>query len=161
MATKKSEHKYEILESIVINKATAQVKDFFVHISEQPADYRFKTHRGVIPVSASIDKVGDQFETLETFFIVPIRLRFETTEISDASFVFQLINPFKGLKLNGQFAAKELENNTTQLSLSVFSTTDTPKKLALKILFSNPFRKIISKQLKAELNFIRSRLETL
>lgn len=140
-----------IKKSMKIRKSRKEIEKYFEKTAKNPGSYTFDTHGGLFPLEDNFTKPGKKFKTKEIFFLFPIELTFETVEKTNDKFKFQLIKPFKALKLMGEYSMRTLDKNTSEISLSIYTRGN---KWLNFPFFIPPIRNMIAKQIGKELQFV-------
>ncbi len=144
-----------IVSSVIINVSRAQAHGWFLSLADHPERYRFETHGGFAFTRGGIGEIGARFETVETFYGVRLRLRFEVTRVTQDRFCFSLRAPLSAIF--GSFSLTPEGTSQTELQLAVGS----PNRAKRLILSCPIIHGAIQHQISRETAHIKEAMETL
>jgi len=149
----------KIKKSVIVNSSKTKLVKWFSNLSQEPSAYSFDSHEGIFPINGDLTKKGSTFATKEKFSLFTLKLMFEVIHVDQDKFEFQLVQPLKILNIAGSFDIKKLSRDKTRLSLSVYSNGTVLQKILSLLLFLSPARFLVGKQIRKEVEFVKSNLE--
>ncbi|NLE45601.1 MAG: hypothetical protein GX620_12845 [Chloroflexi bacterium] len=131
----------------------AFAREWFLDLEQHPDRYRFASHAGFQFSDGGFGEVGAQFSTVERFLGVPIRLKFELTDVATDHFRFRLIRP--PFPVWGEFSLQEVATDHTAVVLSLGGARD----LGRVFLRLPVVRKAITDQIQREVLHVKESME--
>jgi len=104
----------------IVQVPAETARKWFLELQNHPERYQFNTHAGFTVTTGSFGEMGSEFQTLERFYRIPIKLSFELTEVGAFTFRFRLQRP--PLPIWGAYAIEPVTEGTCRVSLSIGAT---------------------------------------